>query len=47
MLDLMVSAPRAVEVEDSGALSKAQRALATVSPCIKQAVPLMLAPQKS
>ena len=35
MLDLMVSAPRAVEVEDSGALSKAQRALAPVLSCVR------------
>jgi hypothetical protein len=46
-MNVVVHFPSSVEVEDSGALSLAQRAFATVSSSVKQAVPLMLVPQKS
>lgn len=46
-MNFVVPFPLSVVVEDSGALSLAQRALAKVSSSIKQTVPLMLVPQKS
>jgi hypothetical protein len=47
VLNLVVHCSRTVEVEDSGALSEAQRALATVPSNFKQPALLMPALRKS
>jgi hypothetical protein len=47
VLNLVVHCPRTVEVEDPGALSEAQRALATAVSNFKQTAPLMPALRKS
>jgi len=47
MMNLVVHFSRIVEVEDSRALSLAQRALSIVPSSWKQATPLMLVSQKS
>lgn len=46
-MNLIVHCPRTVEVEDSSALSEAQRALATAALNFKQTAPLMPALRKS
>jgi len=47
MVNLVVHVPQTATVEDSSALSLAQRALSIVPSSWKQATPLMLVSQKS